>query len=137
MAAGWTAIPSVILDRQRELGLDALDLNIVVQLAKFWWRADDAPHPGKRTIASAIGVDPRTVQRRIAGLEARGLVRRLERRRTDGGYATNAYSFSGLIEAAAPFATEVVRERQERARLKRAELNRRRRERRSTARGGG
>jgi hypothetical protein len=37
MDAGWTAIPSIILDKQHALGLDPVDVNILLQLAKHWW----------------------------------------------------------------------------------------------------
>ncbi len=37
MDAGWTAIPSIILDKQHALGLDPIDVNILLQLAKHWW----------------------------------------------------------------------------------------------------
>lgn len=69
MDAGWTVIPSVIIERQQVLGLDALDVNILLHLATYWWTPDNKPHPAKKTIADAIGVEPRTVQRRIAALE--------------------------------------------------------------------
>jgi len=65
MDAGWTALPSVIIERQKALGLDALDMNIILHLANYWWTRDNKPHPSKKTIAEAIGVAPRTVQRRI------------------------------------------------------------------------
>ncbi len=74
MKAGWTAIPSVIFERQRALGLDALDINILAHLAGYWWTHDNKPHPAKKTIAEAMNVNPRTVQRRIASLEKAGLI---------------------------------------------------------------
>ena len=78
MDAGWTAIPSVIIERQRALGLDALDINILLHLATYWWTHDNKPHPAKGTIAEAMNVKPRTVQRRIAALENAGLIWREE-----------------------------------------------------------
>jgi len=67
--AGWTTIPNVIIERQKALGLDALDINIIMHLATYWWTPDNKPHPSKVTIADAMQVDPRTVQRRIAKME--------------------------------------------------------------------
>ena len=66
MDAGWTAVPSIIIERQKKLGLDATDLNIVLHLMNHWWQADNRPHPSKGRIADALGVDPRTV---TAGIE--------------------------------------------------------------------
>ena len=52
MDAGWTVIPSVILERQTALGIDAIDVNILLHLARHWWYSDNLPHPSKATIAS-------------------------------------------------------------------------------------
>jgi len=112
--AGWTAIPSVIFERQYALGLDPLDLNIILHLAGYWWTAGNSPHPSKKTIAAAIGVDPRTVQRRIAKMEGAGFVKRISRLSKKGGTSTNQYSFAGLIKAATPFALERIEERKKR-----------------------
>jgi len=110
MAAGWTAMPSIIVERQKALGLDALDMNIVLHLATYWWTADNKPHPSKKTIAEAIGVTPRTVQRRITALQTAGFIRREERRVKGKGSHTNVYHFDGLIRAAQPYAKEKLEE---------------------------
>jgi hypothetical protein len=65
MAAGWTAMPSVIVERQEALGLDALDMNIILHLSHYWWTPENLPHPSVETIAKAVGVKRRTVQKRI------------------------------------------------------------------------
>ena len=119
MEAGWTAWPSILLERQHELGLDPLDVNILLQLAKHWWEADNPPYPSKRSIAAAIGVNPRTVQRRIERMEKVGLVHRRERRDPYGGTKTNAYLFDGLIKRATPYARQKLREIEERRKAKR------------------
>jgi DNA-binding MarR family transcriptional regulator len=111
MAAGWTAFPSVILERQRGLGLEALDINIILQLAKYWWHPDNPPHPSKRTIAECIGVDPSTVRRRIQRLEELGFIRRSPRRGDDGRQLSNTYHFDGLIKEATTFAQEQIEAR--------------------------
>ncbi|MCV9999239.1 helix-turn-helix domain-containing protein [Pararhizobium sp. YC-54] len=110
MAAGWNVIPNVIIEKQEALGLDAIDMNIVVHLSHYWWHPDNLPHPSVATIAKAIGVKPRTVQKHIKRLEAANLVKREERRHTKLGSATNLYDLSGLIEAAKPFAAEKMSE---------------------------
>jgi hypothetical protein len=40
MDAGWTAIPSVIIERQAAFGLDSIDMNIIIHLAQYWWTPD-------------------------------------------------------------------------------------------------
>jgi DNA-binding Lrp family transcriptional regulator len=106
MDAGWTAIPSVIIERQQALGLDSLDINILLYLTTYWWTEDNKPRPSKKTIATAVGVDSRTVQRRIAAMEKDGLIRREEHRINGKGSRPNTYHFDGLITAAKPYAIE-------------------------------
>lgn len=122
MAAGFTVIPSIILERQKALGLDPLDINIIAFLSTYWWKADGLPRPSKKTIGEAVGRDPRTVQRRIARLEKAGMIRRIERRDTALGSRPNEYEFTGLIEEAKPFAVEKVREREAAAAAKAAKV---------------
>lgn len=110
MDAGWTVIPNVIIERQKALGLDALDVNILLHLASYWWTADNKPRPAKATVADALQIDPRTVQRRIARLEAANLIRREQRRIPGKGSRPNLYHFDGLIAAAQPFAQEKLKE---------------------------
>jgi DNA-binding transcriptional regulator YhcF (GntR family) len=111
MAAGWSAIPNIFIEKQAALGLDAIDMNIIVHLSSYWHRADNLPHPSVETIATAIGVRPRTVQKRISALQSHGLMTRIERRKTRHGSETNLYSFDGLIRAALPYAQEKLEAR--------------------------
>lgn len=114
MEAGWTILPNIIFERQQALGLDPLDINILLHLAGYWWTAENKPHPSKVTIANAIGVDPRTVQRRIAAMEKAGFISRQQRRIAKQGSKTNIYDFAGLIKAATPYALEHIEERKKR-----------------------
>jgi predicted transcriptional regulator len=108
MDAGWTAIPSVILERQSALGLEPLDVNILLHLASHWWYATELPYPGKKSVAKAMSVSPRTVQRRIARMEEAGFIRRVDRWHPKYGRQSNYYDFSGLIKEATPFAEEAI-----------------------------
>lgn len=112
--SGWTGLPIVLIENQRQLGLDALDVNILLHLVSRWWRAEGKPHPSKGSIAQAMNVDPRTVQRRIAAMEKAGYLRREERRESPRGSETNIYHLDGLVEALQPFAEEKLADRAER-----------------------
>jgi hypothetical protein len=117
MTAGWTVLPSIILEKQHALGLDAVDVNILLQLAVHWWYSDNPPHPSKSTIATRIGVDPSTVRRHVAQMEKDGLIQRQKRYNPDhGGQGTNFYRFDGLIKAATPYAREAIATREQRQR---------------------
>ena len=124
MDAGWTALPSVIIENQKQLGLSPLDLNIVLYLASKWWTAEGKPFPSKSTMAKAMDVHPRTIQKHVAGLEGAGYIRR-EERRTDTGSKPNIYHLDGLIKAARPFADEKLTEMKDKAELAKRRQNRR------------
>ncbi len=113
-AAGWTGFPSVILKYQHKLGLEPIDVNLLLQLAQFWWEAQRLPRPTKDTIAAVIGRSSKTVQRRIAALEQAGLIHRIPGRKRGGGRGANEYSFQGLIKSAKPYAEAELRERKSR-----------------------
>lgn len=124
MDAGWTALPSVIIENQKQLGLNPLDLNIVLYLASKWWTPEGKPFPSKSTMAKAMDVHPRTIQKHVAALETAGFIRR-EERRTVMGSKTNVYHLDGLIKAAKPFAEEKLAEMKDKAELTRRRQNRR------------
>jgi hypothetical protein len=109
MDAGWTVLPSIILEKQHALGLDAIDVNILLQLARYWWYSDNPPHPSKASIAKCIGIDASTVRRHIARMEHDGFIKREARyNKKFGGQETNTYHFDGLIKASTPHAEEFI-----------------------------
>lgn len=115
MDAGWTVIPSVILDRQQALGLEPTDVNILLHLAKYWWEKDRLPFPSKKAVAECMGVSESTVQRRIAAMERDGLIKRVYRfSGKHKGQQPNAYDFAGLIKEATPYAEEALKARENR-----------------------
>lgn len=115
MDAGWTAVPSIILEKQQALGLDPIDVNILLHLARHWWFSDNLPHPSKATLAECMRVDQSTVRRHIAQLEKAGLIQRRPRYDSKtGGQTSNYYEFDGLIKEATPFALEAIATRENR-----------------------
>lgn len=108
MNAGWTVIPSILLEKQAALGLDAIDVNILLHLAKHWWYRENPPHPSKVSIAKAMGIDPSTVRKRIARMQSEGLIQREPRYKKLGGQETNFYHFDGLIRIITPHAEEFI-----------------------------
>jgi len=42
--AGWTVIPNVLFERQQALGLDPLDVNILLHIASYWWTPEGKPY---------------------------------------------------------------------------------------------
>lgn len=122
--AGYTVIPNAILLRQQALGLDSVDLNIIAQIASYWWSPDKLPFPSKETIAKAIGVkDKSTVRKRLAALEKANLIHRIERPGRHGGNDSNAYDLNPLIKAATPYALEMIQEIEAKSAAKVAKLS--------------
>jgi len=109
MDAGWTAVPSIILEKQQAIGLNPIDVNILLHLARHWWYSDNLPHPSKATLAQCMGINQSTVRRHIAQLEQAGLIKRKARYDSKtGGQTSNHYDFEGLIKEATPFALEAI-----------------------------
>src|SRR5437762_9875315 len=109
MEAGWTVFPSIILEKQAAFGVDPIDVNILMHLARHWWYSDNPPHPSKALIAKCMGIDRSAVRRHIARMEAEGLIERKARyNKRLGGQETNTYHFDGLISKATPHAQEFL-----------------------------
>ena len=117
--AGFTVVPSVILQRQATLGLTSPELNVLLQLLDHWWSASSFPYPSRKAIAERMGVSPQTVQRHITKLARCGFIEIERRKRSDGGYTSSVYRFEGLKTALQPLAVEGVKERQAREEAKR------------------
>jgi predicted transcriptional regulator len=111
--AGWTLVPNIILERQRGLDLDAVDMNIILHLLKHWWNKERKPHPSKKTIAECMNVSQSTIQRHIAELEKANYIKREIRYDGAGGRASNYYDLSGFKESAEKYAKEHIRLRED------------------------
>lgn len=120
---GWTALPNVIFKRADALGLDSADIALILTLASFWWYEGNNPHPSKKTLGKSLSLNPRSIQRRIAKLEACGFIKRIPRSSVADGRQSNFYDFSGLIEAAKPYAINELNEKQDNEAKKQLRLN--------------
>lgn len=123
--AGWTVLPAALIEHQRALGIDAIDINIILHLANRWWTADNRPMPSKNSIADAMNIDPSTVRRRIQRMEKAGFIRREERRVSKVGSKTNVYHLDGLIEELKPFAATMIEQKKARMAEKEARYSQR------------
>lgn len=83
-----------------------MDINVLLHILKHWWKPEKNPYPAKSSIARCMGVDERTVQRRIAKMEKAGLLKRDERWYEKYGRQSNYYDLSGLVEKLKPLAEE-------------------------------
>jgi biotin operon repressor len=115
MAAGYTLVPNVLIDRQRALGLDSVDLNILLVIISHWWTADSRAFLSKETIATAVGRSARTVQRRVNRMKSDGILDTIARVTATGRRTANAFDLSKLATEAVPFAKELLETRKRRA----------------------
>lgn len=111
--AGWTLIPSTILERQQALELDPVDLNILLQLARHWWQKDNPPHPSIKTISECIGKSVSTVQRRLTKMKKKGIISIEHRQDKNGGQTSSNYYFTGLIARGTELAREAIKDRKD------------------------
>lgn len=112
IAAGFTQIPTVLILRHKQIGLDAVDLALVLALASFWWKRDGKPFPSKKLLAQTIGRDLSVVRKRIQDLEKGKLIKRIYRKRPGGGNNTNQYDLSPLAREVDKLAKEELASRE-------------------------
>lgn len=98
MARGYSMIPSILLWGQGKLDLKPEEFNVLLQLVSHWWTKGENPHPSKETIARRMGKKPRTIQRHLTSLEAKGLITRVARFKVHKGQDSNGYDLRGLIK---------------------------------------
>ena len=97
-AAGFTAVPSVLIRYQSAIELSSTELVILLNLITHWWRADELPYVRPTTIANRMGVDRRTVERALRSMEARGLIRRLAGEKRKDKLTVRRFDLAGLVE---------------------------------------
>lgn len=98
IAYGYAAVPSILVQAQRRLGITPLQFNIIVQLLDYWWDPQRRPFPSKKELAERIDVTPKTIQTNIRQLEGAGLIQREKRRTAAGDWNSNIYHLDGLIK---------------------------------------
>jgi predicted transcriptional regulator len=118
---GYTVLPTLLMQAQARLGLNADEMNTLLQLISYRWSADTHPRPAKATIAQRIGRSPRTVQRYLTSLENKGLVARIERFKAHKGQDANGYDLSGLVRRLGELAPE-FKKAAEQNKLRRAKV---------------
>ena len=94
---GWTAVPNDLLRYQSTLGLDAMDLNILLNLLRFWWHEEKPPFPSAQKTANEMGVNKRTIYRRLTSLEQRGFLE-FQTIKNRSGDDIRAYSLKKLAD---------------------------------------
>src|SRR4051794_26117310 len=53
---GYAGIPSILIQAQRRLGINAMQMNIIIQLLDYWHEPSRKPFPTKRDLAKRMDV---------------------------------------------------------------------------------
>jgi hypothetical protein len=51
---GYTGIPSILIQAQKRLGINAMQMNIIVQLLDYFFEPSRKPFPTKRELSNRI-----------------------------------------------------------------------------------
>ena len=113
---GYTGVPSILIRAQSRLGINATQMNIILQLLDYWVEPSRKPFPSKKELASRIGVKSgKTIQINIRELETAGLVRRETRKTAAGDWNSNIYHLDGLVKRVREMEPEFAEEKKKRA----------------------
>ena len=113
---GYTGVPSILIRAQSRLGINATQMNIILQLLDYWVEPSRKPFPSKKELASRIGVKSgKTIQINIRELETAGLVRRETRKTAAGDWNSNIYHLDGLVKRVREIEPEFAEEKKKRA----------------------
>jgi hypothetical protein len=92
--AGFQRVPHVLFKQQSALGLNAIDLVVLLNLTLHYWFEGRRPFVRPVTIAQRMDIGIRTVQRAVRKLEKRGLIKRKSRANAPG----TEFDISGLLD---------------------------------------
>lgn len=105
---GFTAVPDILIRSQAELGISPVELVVVLNLLLHWWDGEgEWPYPRISTIARRMGTSRRTIERAIAGLESKGLIRRCSAEEGGDGIAIRRFDLTGLVRALSGHAAQL------------------------------
>lgn len=108
--SGYQIFPDVLLKCQRYMGLEAIDVVILLNITMQWWSHDDLPYPRPSFIAKRMAVSTRTVERRIARMQRQGLLKRRPSEEVRGK-TVRRFELSGLIAELTKYAEGSLAER--------------------------
>lgn len=97
MKHGYCIFPSILLQAQARLCINAQQMMVLLQLAEHWWTEDGKIFPSKAVISGRIGLSAKQVQRHMRVLEQKKLIKRIPRTLPGRGKTSNEYDLSGLV----------------------------------------
>jgi len=76
--AGFQVVPDILLKSQKKLGISHVEMVVLLNILMHWWTPGQNPYPRASTIAKRMKSSQRTVQRAIASLEDKVILRKVE-----------------------------------------------------------
>jgi DNA-binding transcriptional regulator YhcF (GntR family) len=98
LSHGYTGVPSILIQAQVRLKLNAVKMNIILQLLDYWRSPERKPFPSKRELAQRIDITEKTIQNNIRAMEKDGLIERVRRYTRHGDPDSNIYNLDGLVK---------------------------------------
>lgn len=96
---GWVSVPTVLMFAQSDLKLSSSELNVLLNLLMHWWGKDEKPYPSQAAISYRSGLAPKTVQRALHSLEAKGLIGKISTARSNSvTRGRNYYDLEPLVK---------------------------------------
>lgn len=117
---GYAGIPSILIQAQRRLGINAMQMNIIIQLLDYWHEPSRKPFPTKRDLAKRMDVTEKTIQNDMRALEKAGILQREMRKTAAGDWNSNIYHLDGLIAKVQALEPEFAAEKKQRRERKAA-----------------
>jgi predicted transcriptional regulator len=99
LEAGFQVVPNILIRAQNQLGLDPVDVVVLLNLMAHWWEKTALPFIAPSRIARRMNVTTRTVERHLKKLEKSGFLRRCAPQRTGDGLYTRTYDLQPLVTA--------------------------------------
>ena len=99
LSSGFVSVPTLLVTRQAELGLNPQEVVVLLNLIAAWWTEDNLPYPRTATIAQRSGLSVRAVQRHIKDLESKKLISRMRNQVLPGDtrLTVTRYDLTGLV----------------------------------------
>jgi len=93
------------------LGLNPVDMNILINLLSHWWKPSDKVYPSQDAIAKRMGVSKRTVQRSIDKMELLKIIEVQSTKRSSQYKGRNVYNLKPLaliLDQTAPMVRDKI-----------------------------
>ncbi|UJW73539.1 helix-turn-helix domain-containing protein [Rhizobium sp. SL42] len=91
---GFTVVPNKLIYSQGRLGIDAIEMNVLLHMMSYWWDPGRFPYPSNLALSTRMSVHERTIQRATKSLREKGLIKVVARYRHQ---RNNGYDLNPLI----------------------------------------